>query len=181
MGLTHIRVRVGSLAGGGNTEEVVCLVDSGAVYSLIPGAVLMRLGISPHSEREFILANGEVISRRVATAAFEYQGRRGDSMVIAGEPGDDPLIGATTLEAFGVVLDPFRRELRPMALPLKRNCGRGRLLPPREDGRIPARPIARPPHAVLPPGRIRREVIVVHDGSDVSRRNALKRIPLEQV
>ena len=118
MGLTHIRVTVGSLTGG-STEEVVCLVDSGAVYSLIPGAVLLRLGITPHSEREFILANGEVISRRVATAAFEYQGRRGDSMVIVGEPGDDPLIGATTLEAFGVMLDPFRRELRPMSLPLK--------------------------------------------------------------
>ena len=40
-------------------------------------------------------------------------------MVIVGEPGDDPLLGATTLEGFGLVLDPFRRELRPMALPLK--------------------------------------------------------------
>jgi hypothetical protein len=26
---------------------------------------------------------------------------------------------ATTLEGFGLVLDPFRRELRPMKLPLK--------------------------------------------------------------
>jgi hypothetical protein len=27
---------------------------------------------------------------------FEYDGRRGDSMVIVGEVGDDPLLGATT-------------------------------------------------------------------------------------
>jgi hypothetical protein len=40
-------------------------------------------------------------------------------MVIVGEPGDDALLGATTLEGFGFVLDPFRRELRPMKLPLK--------------------------------------------------------------
>ena len=40
-------------------------------------------------------------------------------MVIVGQPGDDPLLGATTLEGFGLVLDPFRRELRPMQLPLK--------------------------------------------------------------
>jgi serine/threonine protein kinase len=45
--------------------------------------------------------------------------RRGDSMVIVGEKGDDPLLGATTIEGFGLVLDPFRRELRPMKLPLK--------------------------------------------------------------
>ena len=39
--------------------------------------------------------------------------------LIVGEPGDDPLLGATTIEGFGLVLDPFRRELRPMKLPLK--------------------------------------------------------------
>jgi hypothetical protein len=43
-------------------------------------------------------------------------------MVIVGDPGDDPLLGATTLEDFGLVFDPFRRELRPMALPLKAIC-----------------------------------------------------------
>jgi hypothetical protein len=40
-------------------------------------------------------------------------------MVIVGEPGDDPLLGAMTLEGFGLVLEPFRGELRPMQLPLK--------------------------------------------------------------
>ena len=119
MGLTYVKVRVGNPANGRRAEEVNCLVDSGAVYSLIPGQVLKKLHIKPHSTRDFVLANGEVISRRLATATFEYEGRRGDSMVIVGEPGDDPLLGATTLEGFGLVLDPFRRELRPMKLPLK--------------------------------------------------------------
>ena len=121
MGLTHVRVRVGNPANGRQTEDVRCLVDSGAVYSLVPGPVLRRLGIKSHSTREFVLANGDVIRRRLATATFEYQGRRGDSMVIVGERGDDALLGATTLEGFGLVLDPFRRELRPMQLPLKRH------------------------------------------------------------
>jgi clan AA aspartic protease len=119
MGITYIKVKVGNPADGQKTEQVQCLVDSGAVYSLIPGRILRRLGIKPHSKREFILANGQVIRRRLATATFEYEGRRGDSLVIVGEPGDDPLLGATTLEGFGLVLDPFRRELRPMQLPLK--------------------------------------------------------------
>jgi clan AA aspartic protease len=120
MGVTHVRVRVGNPAQPGLTEDVLCLVDSGAVYSLVPEAVLRRLNVEPHSEREFILANGDVIRRRLATATFQYEGRRGDSMVIVGEHGDDPLLGATTLEGFGLVLDPFRRELRPMGLLLKR-------------------------------------------------------------
>jgi hypothetical protein len=73
-----------------------------------------------------VLANSDVIRRRLAMAIFEYEGRRGDSMVIVGEKGDDPLLGATTLEGFGLVLDPFRRELRPMKLPLKRFSRSGR-------------------------------------------------------
>jgi aspartyl protease family protein len=119
MGLTFVRVRVGNPANGHRVESVDCLVDSGAVYSLIPGRILRKLGIKPHSKREFVLADGQVIRRRLATATFEYENRRGDSMVIVGEPGDDPLLGAATLEGFGLVLDPFRRELRPMTLPLK--------------------------------------------------------------
>ena len=119
MGLTHVKVRVGNPANGRSAEEVNCLVDSGAVYSLIPGGILRKLHIKPHSTREFVLADGQVIRRRLATATFEYESRRGDSMVIVGEPGDDALLGATTLEGFGLVLDPFRRELRPMKLPLK--------------------------------------------------------------
>ena len=124
MGLTFVKVTVGNPSNGHRHEDVNCLVDSGAIYSLIPGAVLKKLQIKPHSTREFVLANGDVIQRRLATATFEYDGRRGDSMVIVGEVGDDPLLGATTLEGFGLVLDPFRRELRPMTLPLKTVGGR---------------------------------------------------------
>jgi clan AA aspartic protease len=122
MGLTYVKVRVGNPANSHRGEDVNCLVDSGAVYSLIPAKTLRKLRIKPHSTREFVLANGDVIRRRLATATFEYEGQRGDSLVIVGEPGDDPLLGATTLEGFGLVLDPFRRELRPMKLPLKSHC-----------------------------------------------------------
>jgi clan AA aspartic protease len=119
MGLTFVTVQAGNPANGDHRADVQCLIDSGAVYSLIPEPILRGLDIEPHSTREFVLANGEIIRRRLATATFEYEGRRGDSMVIVGEPGDDPLLGVTTLEGFGLVLDPFRRELRPMQLPLK--------------------------------------------------------------
>ena len=116
MGLTYIRVRVANPSAPDTGEEVDCLVDSGAVYSLISSAILERLGLKSHSARTFVLANGERVERRLGTAVFEYQGRRGDSLVVFGEPGDHALIGATTLEGFGLILDPFRRELKPLPM-----------------------------------------------------------------
>jgi hypothetical protein len=38
----------------------------------------------------------------------------GHTPVILGEPGDQPLLGAVTLEVLGLVLDPFKRTLQPM-------------------------------------------------------------------
>ena len=58
MGLTFVTVKVGKTANGHRSEEVQCLVDSGAIYSLVPETVLRRLDIEPHSTREFVLADG---------------------------------------------------------------------------------------------------------------------------
>ena len=38
--------------------------------------------------------------------------------VIFGEKGDSTLLGAVTLEALGVILDPIKRELRPLPMVL---------------------------------------------------------------
>jgi hypothetical protein len=50
----------------------------------------------------------------VGDAYFEIHGQGGAAPVIFGEPGDDPLLGTTTLGSVGLVLDPFRRRLLPM-------------------------------------------------------------------
>jgi len=39
-----------------------------------------------------------------------------DYAVIFGEKGDEPLLGATTLESLGLVLDPFKRRLIAMRM-----------------------------------------------------------------
>ena len=58
------------------------------------------------------------IERRIGDAYFEYAGIGGAAPVIFGEKGDQNLLGATTLEALELVLDPFKRELRPMTMSL---------------------------------------------------------------
>ena len=57
MGLTDVRVRVGNPGDSTKTADLDFLVDSGAVYTVVPRPVLDTLNITPHSERDFILAN----------------------------------------------------------------------------------------------------------------------------
>ena len=92
------------------------VIDSGAVYSLVPASTLRKLGIRPHREVDFTLADGRIITRKVGDAYFEFEGTGGAAPVIFGEAGDEPLLGATTLESIGLTLDPFKRRLIPMRM-----------------------------------------------------------------
>jgi len=118
MGVVNVSVAVKKSYESKRLETVGFLVDSGAVYSVVQGDVLRRLGIRPHRKRTFHLADGQQIERQIGDAYFEHRGVGGAAPVIFGEPGDANLLGTTALEALELVLDPFRRELRPMTLPL---------------------------------------------------------------
>ncbi|MEW5946111.1 MAG: hypothetical protein AB1742_07935 [bacterium] len=51
-------------------------------------------------------------------STFKYGEKVGVADVIFGEPGDSALLGATTLESLGLVLDPLKRELKPLPMVL---------------------------------------------------------------
>jgi clan AA aspartic protease len=116
MGLTTLEIEVGNPATPEVTEKVEFLIDSGAVYSVVPAAVLERLGIRPLVEQSFRLADGSRITRKKGIALFKYGNLIGGADVIFGEEGDSQLLGAFTLEALGLSLDPLRRELRPIPM-----------------------------------------------------------------
>ena len=116
MGLTDLAIEVGNPANPTLTERIEFLIDSGALYSVVPSEVLNSLGIRPLVEQEFRLANGTTITRKKGIALFKYDGCVGGADVIFGEDGDSVLLGAFTLEALGLVLDPLRRELRPLPM-----------------------------------------------------------------
>ncbi len=118
MGLTVIQIKVKKSYEDRKFKKVDFLIDSGAVYSVVNEKILQSLGIKPYRKKEFFLANSDKVERRIGDAYFEYKGVGGASPVIFGEPGDSNLLGATTLEALELVLDPFRRELRPMTMTL---------------------------------------------------------------
>ena len=113
MGLTFIE---GTATGPtGDQRQVNFLVDSGAIYSLLPHEIWRALQLTPKYRVSFTLADGTTIEREVSECHIALAGRDGHSPVVLGEPGDDDaLLGTVTLENLGLVLDPFKRTLQPM-------------------------------------------------------------------
>ncbi len=116
MGLTHVEMTIANPRDPRKAAKLTFPVDSGAVYSVVPKAVLRRMGVAPHSKRTFTLVDGSQITRRVGDVIFKFNGQQGASPVIFGEKGDSTLLGTVSLEALGFILDPLRRELRPLPL-----------------------------------------------------------------
>jgi predicted aspartyl protease len=118
MGITYVELEVANVARPRVSEKLEFMVDSGAVYSVVPKAVLRRLGIKPLGEESLILTNGEKVTRKKGGAIFWHGERVGGADVIFGEKGDATLLGALTLEALGLSLDPLRRELKELPMML---------------------------------------------------------------
>ncbi len=116
MGITYVTLEVANVADTDRWETVECLVDSGAIYTVLPSSTLEALGIGPVSEETFRLADGTTIIRKKGIAAFRYGERIGGADVVFGEEGDMNLLGVLTLEALGLSLDPLKRELRPLPM-----------------------------------------------------------------
>ena len=112
MGLTNIR---GTVTGKkGKQATVKFLVDSGAIYSLLPEKTWKELGLKPKRTMDFTLADGSVIERQISECHIALPQGEGRSPVILGEADDEALVGAVTLEILGLVLNPFNRTLQPM-------------------------------------------------------------------
>jgi predicted aspartyl protease len=116
MALTQVEIEVANPSRPARTEKLVFLVDSGAIYTVAPARLLRRLGIRPLAREEFLLADGSKIVRRKGGALFKFGARIGVSDVIFGEADDSQLLGALTLEALGLSLDPLKRELNPLPM-----------------------------------------------------------------
>ncbi len=116
----YLEVEIGNPAEPELMEKIDFLVDSGAIYSVVPKPILERLGIKPLTEEKFFLAHGTKITRNKGVALFRYGERVGGADVIFGEEGDANLLRAFTLEALGLTLDPLKRELKPLLMMLAR-------------------------------------------------------------
>jgi predicted aspartyl protease len=116
MGMTEIRVRLVNLADSRRAAEIDMIVDSGAIFSVVPSPVLRGIGVEPGESRTFRLASRASIRRGVGNVLYDIDGRTGAAPVVFGRRGDASLLGVVTLEALGLRLDPLRRTLHPLKL-----------------------------------------------------------------
>jgi clan AA aspartic protease len=108
------------------------LIDTGAVYSVVPARILRGLGIDPLEREEFTLADGTKRRYSIGEGYFQLDRRGGTSKVIFAPRDATPLLGALTLEALGLMVNPVTRELSPMRLILASGRVSARGAPPAE-------------------------------------------------
>ena len=111
MGITQVSLKVKNPAEPLRFFEGKFLVDSGATYTVVPTEILKKMGIEPQREEEFSLADGKIIKRKVGSALYEFEGREAAAPILFGQKNDSLLLGAFTLEALGLTLDPLERKL----------------------------------------------------------------------
>lgn len=98
----------------GPFTELEALLDTGSTYTWVPRSVLERLGVEPTERRLFDTADGRVIEREMVEIPVGLDGRVYFSLVVFENADTMPLLGATTLEDFGLGVDPVRKRLVPV-------------------------------------------------------------------
>ena len=80
--------------------------------ALLPAQTIIRLGtmVPKGSPWHAILLNMGEEWKKASGGKVELR------IYPTGEQGDEPLLGATSLESIGLVLDPFKRRLIPMRM-----------------------------------------------------------------
>jgi predicted aspartyl protease len=114
MSVFAIKATVINLTNPERRLSTELLVDTGAVGSMLPRSVLVALGISPRSKRRFRLGDGRTVVWEFGDATFIVDGFQAPSPVIFGEENCPSLLGAVTLEAMGVGVDPVNKQLIPV-------------------------------------------------------------------
>lgn len=117
MGTFNVDFTIGS-ADGRRALPLVGMVDTGALYSIIPAPILDEMGIARDKSELFSLADGSTIEMSIGLALLGINGRARTVHVAFGHDPDIILTGAMTLERFGVAADPVHKRLVPARITL---------------------------------------------------------------
>ena len=110
MGMVYVDVLLGHPSGGDMITVPNVLVDTGATHSVLPASLLAGLHVEPQAIDRIELANGETTEWGIGVAQLGLvglvgRGQRWPCLVYFG-PEDNFLLGATTLENLGLMVDP---------------------------------------------------------------------------
>lgn len=94
-------------------ELVTLLVDSGSTYTWVATALLRALSVVPTERRRVVTIEGQIVERDAAAVLITLEGRTLHTVCLFGRAGDLDVLGAYTLEGFGLGIDPVQRKLIP--------------------------------------------------------------------
>ena len=94
-------------------EPVRLLVDSGSTYTWVGATLLRALSVVPTERRRVVTIEGQVAERDAAEVLITLEGRTLHTLCLFGDAGDLDVLGAYTLEGFGLGVDPVQRKLIP--------------------------------------------------------------------
>jgi predicted aspartyl protease len=107
-----------SNADGTGSLTLEGMVDTGSLYSVVPGSILDELGIARDEEETFSLADCSLVEMDIGLALMTLEGRSRTVHVAFGTDDEIILIGAMTLERFGAAADPVNQRLVPARITL---------------------------------------------------------------
>lgn len=111
MGVTTIKLTLKNPTNEQLKVEGNFLVDTGAHYTVVPQDFVKKLKLKASFRQEFSLADGRIVKRSIGSAVIVYGDKELAVPVVLGEKDDDSLLGVTTLESFGLMIDPFKRKI----------------------------------------------------------------------
>jgi predicted aspartyl protease len=116
MGTFFVEVLLASPGAPERREPVKLLVDTGSTYTWVSGAFLRGLGVEPTERRRILTIEGKTVERPSAEVLITLEGRALHTICLFAEGGDIEVLGAHTLEGFGLAVDPVQRRLIPAIL-----------------------------------------------------------------
>jgi predicted aspartyl protease len=113
MGTFHVSCKAENYRRRGQVARIPKLiVDTGSEHTWIPASILERIGVAREKkDLQFIMANGEIITRSVGFAVLRVGRSFTVDEVVFAEPGDLALLGARTLEGLNLAVDSAKRRL----------------------------------------------------------------------
>ena len=118
MGTFTYPVRIANPRDDAASLDVKCLVDTGAMFTCLPGPTLESLGVQAQWRVPIQLADGRHEEWRAAEILMTIDGRTLHTSCLFGPPEGLPLLGAVSLEQFALSVDPLTRTLVPGRVPM---------------------------------------------------------------
>jgi len=109
----RVKARIWNSLNPSRSRDEELLVDTGAIYTVIPRDVLEALNIKILRYARLRLADNRVIEKPVGEIDIEIEGYRASATpAVFGDP-DTYILGSVTMEQLGLTPDPITRKLKP--------------------------------------------------------------------